>query len=113
MTCASLNRASVGVGATVAAAAGSVGAGLGDGAGVAVGRTAIAVGLLTGAGVGASVTGAGVRPVLGVAARTHPASPSSRAQSAAAGHASALALLALSSCVPLSDAIVRYPTCNP
>ena len=86
MTCASVNRASVGVGATVVAAAGSGGAGWGDGAGVAVGSTTIAGGLLSCAAVGAGVTGAGVRPVLGVAAPTHPANPTNRAQSAAASH---------------------------
>ena len=58
----------------------------GGGAGVAVGSTTIVVGLLTGVAVGASVTGAGVRPVLGVMTPTHPASPTSSAHSAAAAH---------------------------
>ena len=108
MTCASVNRASVGVGATVGAA-GSVGAGLGDGAGVAVGRTAIAVGLLTGAAVGASVTGAGVRPVLGVTAlRSLPAPAAGRTVPRPASACTCLARA--SSCVPLSDVIARPTT---
>ena len=45
----------------------------------------MAVGLVTGVAAGASVAGAGVRPELGVSALTHPASPTSSVQSAAAG----------------------------
>ena len=76
ITRASVNLASVGVGATVAAAVGSVGVGLGDGASVELGGTTIAVGLLTSVAVGTTValTSVGSAPSA-TAARHHRDAP--------------------------------------